>query len=138
MLGVMTCVLGSIFGDAAPLPQATLQWVNHIGQHKTTYINMTRANPAFPLQLACLIDKRIQLYLQACNRAESPNDVSEVDLSFQLTQQQILDGSFPQLMLVPGPLEGQLNRIRGSGGNTGGLGGSYNDSSSSEEERGNR
>jgi len=43
-------------------------------------------------------------------------------------------------MLVLGPLQGQLNCIRGSGGNTGGLqrGGTNNDSSSSDEERGNR
>jgi len=84
-LGVMTCVLSTILGEAAPLLKATTQWVDNIGEHKMTYNNMTRASPAFPLQLACLINKRIQLYLQACNKASSPDDVSEVDLSFQLT-----------------------------------------------------
>jgi len=140
MLGVMMCVLSTILGEAAPLSKATTHWVDHIGEHKMTNNNMKRANPAFPLQLACLIDKHIQLYLRACNKASSPDDISEVDLSIQLTQQQILDGLFPQSMPVPGPLQGQLNCICGSGGNTGRLlgGGSHNDSSSSDEERGNR
>jgi len=79
MLGIMMCVCGTIMGESAPLPKSTAQWVDHIGENKTTYNNMTRANPPFPLQLAsfidhppfplqlvCFIDHQIQLYLGAC------------------------------------------------------------------------
>jgi len=140
MLGVMTCVCGTIMGESAPLPKAMAQWVDHIGGNETTYNNMTQTNLTFPLQLACFIDRRIQMYLRECLKASCPDDVSESALSFVGDQQQILDGSFPRAMPVPGSLQGQLNRIRGSGSNRGthygmGVG---NDSSSSEEERGTR
>jgi len=52
MLGVLMCVIGAILGEMAPLTNAMGNWVDHMKMKETASINVTAANPAFPLQLA--------------------------------------------------------------------------------------
>jgi len=112
MLGVFTCVTGAIFGETAPLTKAMGDWVDHMTMKETAYINATAANPAFPLQLGCFIDRRVQMYLEDCQDAASPDEVSETHLSFVGTKQQIIDGTFPKDTQVPEILASQLRTIQ--------------------------
>jgi hypothetical protein len=42
-------------------------WITHIAKNEATYRNMQHFNPMFALQLACFIDRKVQLYLHGCS-----------------------------------------------------------------------
>jgi len=141
MLGVFMCVIGAIFGELAPLMKAMGDWVDHMTMKEMAYINATAANWPFPLQLGCFIDCCVQMYLEDCQDAASPDKVAETKLSFVGTKQQIIDGTFPRDTQVPAVLASKLRDIQArrnhrSRARLGGGGG--NDASSGWEEDGRR
>jgi hypothetical protein len=86
-------------------------WITHIVKNEATYRNMQHFNPMFALQLACFIDRKVQLYLRRCSEAQSPNDVQSTILSFSQAKIDIMEGSFTN-NLVPWTLSYQLRKTR--------------------------
>lgn len=102
--GVFGCLCGAWGGEHSDLQSAMDDWVAHMLQYEQTCRSLQHANPRFAAELACFVDRRVQLYLRDCTEATSPDDVSSTMLSFTDTKQQILDGTFsakliPQLLL---------------------------------------
>ncbi len=65
----------------------------------------------FALQLACFIDRKVQLYLRGCNEAQSPDDMPSTILSFSRAKTDIMEGSFTN-NLIPRTLSDQLRKKR--------------------------
>ncbi len=62
-LGVFGKICGAIFGKKSDLLLEMDDWITHIAKNEATYRNMQHFNPMFALQLACFIDRKVQLYL---------------------------------------------------------------------------
>jgi hypothetical protein len=86
-------------------------WITHIAKNEATYRNMQHFNPMFALQLACFIDRKVQLYLRGCSEAQSPDDVPSTILSFSQAKMDIMEGSFTN-NLIPRTLSDQLQKTR--------------------------
>jgi hypothetical protein len=86
-------------------------WITHIAKNEATYRNMQHFNPMFALQLACFIDRKVQLYLRGCNEAQSPDDMPSTILSFSRAKTDIMEGSFTN-NLIPRTLSDQLRKKR--------------------------
>ena len=86
-------------------------WITHIAKNEATYRNMQHFNPMFALQLACFIDRKVQLYLRGCSEAHSPDDVPSTILSFSQAKTDIMEGSFTN-NLIPRTLSDQLRKTR--------------------------
>jgi hypothetical protein len=84
-------------------------WITHIAKNEATYRNMQHFNPMFALQLACFIDRKVQLYLRGCSEAQSPDDVPSTILSFSRAKTDIMEGSFTN-NLIPRTLSDQLRK----------------------------
>jgi hypothetical protein len=66
-LGVFGKICGAIFGKKSDLLLEMDDWITHIAKNEATYRNMQHFNPMFALQLACFIDRKVQLYLHGCS-----------------------------------------------------------------------
>ena len=93
-LGIFSVVCGAILGTKSDIVRELNDWVQHMTEHETTYRNLQARDPTFATKLACHIDRKIQLYLLECARAESPDDVSTAMLSFTEVQRLILEARF--------------------------------------------
>jgi hypothetical protein len=89
-IGIFMCICGAVLGEFAPVSLKLEAWTEHIQQYKQTYCSMQEADIYFMTNLACCIDRRIQLYLRNCCRAESTADIQTSHLSFSHTRDGIL------------------------------------------------
>lgn len=110
-LGVFGTLCGAIFGKKSDLLLEMDDWITHIAKNEATYRNMQHFNPMFALQLACFIDRKVQLYLRGCSDVHSPNDMPSTILSFARAKMDIMEGSFTN-NLVPRTLSDQLRKTR--------------------------
>jgi hypothetical protein len=85
-LAVFGTLCGAIFGEKSDLQLEMDEWITHITKFEATYRNLQNSRPLFALQLACFIDRKVQLYLGGCIEAESPEEVSSAYLSFTKSQ----------------------------------------------------
>jgi hypothetical protein len=89
-LAVFGTLCGAIFGKKLDLQLEMDKWITHITKFEATYRNLQNFRPLFALQLACFIDRKVQLYLGGCIEAESPEDMSSAYLSFTKAKQDIM------------------------------------------------
>jgi hypothetical protein len=106
-LAVFGTLCGAIFGEKSDLQLEMDEWITHITKFEATYRNLQNSRPLFALQLACFIDRKVQLYLGGCIEAASPEEVSSAYLSFTRAKRDIMEGSFIN-NLVPQSLTRQL------------------------------
>jgi hypothetical protein len=110
-LGVFGTLCGAIFGKKSDLQLEMDDWISHIVKNEATYRNMQHSNPMFALQVACFINRKVQLYLHGCIEAQSPDDVPSTILSFSRAKIDIMEGLFTN-NLVPRTLSDQLQKTR--------------------------
>jgi hypothetical protein len=106
-IGVFMCICSAILGEYAPVTLELDEWAQHIQQYEQTYRSLQEADHYFATKLACFIDRRIQLYLRDCCRADKTDDVNAALLSFSGTRDQILSNTF-YISSLPGHLKLKL------------------------------
>ncbi len=108
-LSVLAMLLTCVLGAEATITKEMIGWTSHIRDQEMSYRNLAGIDSAFPLKLACFIDKSMQFYFKNCAIAQSVEKVDDSPLGFTGVKRDIIMGTFT-LAGVPRLLASQLKR----------------------------